>query len=173
MAEGLYRSCSISVHMVRSSQGQLFDTKTQGKGQSKKSIPKRFSYNASPLACKKEQTREITSLPQTQHLNESRDASLRSGSSAWSCSMSSTCEAASTPLGSGSKTTLRPLWASFAPCCFHRYVADPVDVLPVSFAVLEEENNSFLAIFSPPMYPRDLCLGWEKSQRFLEHPWQN
>ncbi|XP_063214702.1 tetraspanin-15-like isoform X5 [Chroicocephalus ridibundus] len=68
----------------------------------------------------KEQTREITSLPQTQHLNESRDASLRSGSSAWSCSMSSTCEAASTLSGSGSKTTLRPLWASFALCCFHR-----------------------------------------------------
>lgn len=53
-------SRSISVHMARSSQRRFFGKKTQGKLQSNKSIPKRFSCNST---CKKARTQEITSPP--------------------------------------------------------------------------------------------------------------
>lgn len=41
--------------------------------------------------------------------------------SAWSCWAPSTCGAASTPWGSGSRTTSRPRWESSARCCCRRY----------------------------------------------------
>lgn len=119
--------------------------KSQREIQSKKSIPKHFSCHSFDLQEEANARNNIS--PQPQRLNENRHASLHSSSSAWSCSTLSTCEAASMLSGSGSKTTSRPLWALFAPCCFHRYMADPVGIFSASFTVPEEGNNSFLVCF--------------------------